>query len=100
MRKFKKAFSTIGRPAGRPMQGTRLLEVLVISLAAVICGAASCAGDCGVRTVEAGAVAAFFWTWSMASRATTRFSRVFRLPRACKLSNGAFRQFMAAFRQG
>ncbi|MBK3665291.1 ISAs1 family transposase [Bradyrhizobium diazoefficiens] len=70
MQKFKKAFRRLLDPRAANAKHP-LLEVVLISLAAVVCGAASCSeiADSGGRRRSC---CGFFCVWSTASRATIR----------------------------
>ena len=94
MRKFRKAFGRLPDPrAGNASH--ELLEVLFIALAAVLCGAGSCAEMEEFGQSKEGLLRQFLkLEHGIPSHDT--FSRVFRLlkPQAFEL---AFRRFMAAF---
>ncbi|MBB4375373.1 putative transposase YbfD/YdcC [Bradyrhizobium sp. cir1] len=94
MQKFKKAFRRLPDPRAANAKHP-LLELLVISLAAVVCGAASCAeiAEFGRSKEE---LLRLFLCLEHGIPSHDTFSRVFRLlePRAFER---AFRQFMAAF---
>jgi hypothetical protein len=64
MAKFKKIFRRLRDPRAANASHD-LLEVLLIALAAVLCGAESCSDMASLRTVEGRAAADFVpaWTW-------------------------------------
>lgn len=94
MQKFRKAFRRLEDPRGANARHP-LLEVLLVSLAAVICGAASCAeiAEFGRSKKD---LLRLFLLLEHGIPSHDTFSRVFRLldPEAFER---AFRQFMAAF---
>jgi predicted transposase YbfD/YdcC len=94
MQKFKKVFRRLPDPRAANAKHP-LLEILVVSLAAVVCGAGSCAeiAEFGQSKEE---VLRLFLRLQHGVPSHDTFSRVFRLlePRAFER---AFRQFMAAF---
>lgn len=94
MQKFKKAFRRLPDPRAANAKHP-LLELLVISLAAVVCGAASCAeiAEFGRSKEE---LLRLFLCLEHGIPSHDTFSRVFRLlePQAFER---AFRRFMAAF---
>jgi len=94
MRKFKKAFRRLADPRADNARHD-LLEVVFVSLAAVICGAGSCSEMEEFGRSKEGLLRLFLrLEHGIPSHDT--FSRVFRLlkPQAFEL---AFRRFMAAF---
>jgi predicted transposase YbfD/YdcC len=94
MQKFKKAFRRLEDPRAANARHP-LLEVLVISLAAVICGAASCSeiAEFGRSKEE---LLRLFLVLEHGIPSHDTFSRVFRLLEPAAFER-AFRQFMAAF---
>jgi len=94
MRKFKNAFRRLEDPRAANARHP-LLEVLVISLAAVICGAASCSemAEFGRSKEE---FLRLFLALEHGVPSHDTFSRVFRLLEPAAFER-AFRQFMAAF---
>jgi predicted transposase YbfD/YdcC len=94
VQKFKKAFRRLPDPRAANAKHP-LLEILVVSLAAVVCGAGSCAeiAEFGQSKEE---VLRLFLRLEHGVPSHDTFSRVFRLlePQAFER---AFRQFMAAF---
>lgn len=94
MQKFKRAFRRLPDPRAANAKHP-LLEILVVSLAAVVCGAGSCAeiAEFGQSKEE---VLRLFLRLEHGVPSHDTFSRVFRLlePQAFER---AFRQFMAAF---
>jgi predicted transposase YbfD/YdcC len=94
MRKFERAFRRLEDPRAANARHP-LLEVLLISLAAVICGAASCAEieEFGRSKKE---LLRLFLDLEHGIPSHDTFSRVFRLLEPAAFER-AFRQFMAAF---
>jgi predicted transposase YbfD/YdcC len=94
MRKFEKAFRRLEDPRAANARHP-LLEVLLISLAAVMCGAASCAeiAEFGRSKQE---LLRLFLDLEHGIPSHDTFSRVFRLLEPAAFER-AFRQFMAAF---
>jgi predicted transposase YbfD/YdcC len=94
MQKFKKAFGRLPDPRADNARHD-LLEVLVVALAALLCGAESCSDMADFGQSKEGLLRLFLrLEHGIPSHDT--FSRVFRLlkPQAFEL---AFRRFMAAF---
>lgn len=97
MRKFRRIFRRVADPRADNTQHN-LLEVLVIALAAVLCGAESCSDMAEFGRAKEGLLRRFLrLEHGIPSHDT--FSRVFRLldPRAFEQ---AFRRFTAAFAKG
>ena len=97
MRRFRKAFRTLPDPRAENARHD-LLEILVIALAAVLCGATSCAEMEEFGLSKEGLLRLVLRLEHGVPSHDT-FSRVFRLlnPRAFE---AAFRRFMAAFAKG
>lgn len=94
MGKFKKVFRRLPDPRAANARHD-LLEVLVIALAAVLCGAESCADMAEFGEAKEGLLRLFLrLEHGIPSHDT--FSRVFRLLRP-EAFEAAFRRFMAAF---
>jgi predicted transposase YbfD/YdcC len=94
MGKFRKAFRRLADPRAANARHD-LLEILVIALAAVLCGAESCADMAEFGQAKEGLLRLFLrLEHGIPSHDT--FSRVFRLLRPAAFE-AAFRRFMAAF---
>jgi predicted transposase YbfD/YdcC len=96
MGKFRRAFRRLPDPRAANARHD-LLEVLVIALAAVLCGAATCSDMADFGRAKEGVLRQFLrLEHGIPSHDT--FSRVFRLLRP-QAFEAAFRRFMAAFAQ-
>jgi len=94
MGKFRKAFRRLADPRAANARHD-LLEILVIALAAVLCGAESCADMAEFGEAKEGLLRLFLRLEHGVPSHDT-FSRVFRLLRP-EAFEAAFRRFMAAF---
>jgi predicted transposase YbfD/YdcC len=94
MRRFRKAFRTVPDPRAENARHD-LLEILVIALAAVLCGATSCA-DMEEFGLSKEGLLRLVLRLEHGVPSHDTFSRVFRLLNPCAFE-AAFRRFMAAF---